>query len=167
MEKILYLFFVILLIFFSIRIYKPDKTYQESDLSISSINYRGLSFPTCDSSMPYSLICFFAQAVCPSCIFDIMNYYNILSRSNEFSMSFVTVASNTQYKEIKQRIPTLSTLDVDSFFISTTKPLLFVTDENGVIIDFEIVSYETPYLTRDFMDKYSSFGRFNERSRIK
>lgn len=146
---------LLLLMFAIIKIYNNIKdTEQEKDLQMN-FNYVGHHFPSCDSLMPNSLICFFAKATCPSCIYDIMNYYDILARSNKFPMSFITVDGNTQLNELRKRIPTLITLDVDSLYLSLRKPLLIITNENGTITDYEIVNFETPYLTRDFMYRYS------------
>jgi len=123
--------------------------------SVNFVDYKNKFFPNGLSPAKNSIICFFTQKDCPSCVYDVKNYSDI----SNLDIKFYTNYGNKGIANVKMRISDIMVVNVDSIFLKLQFPVVIVTDMNGKIIKWLKIDYYSPKETRDYI---FSLGKRNK-----
>lgn len=110
-----------------------------------------IKFPSSNNPLKESLICFFNENSCPTCVFEVKEYCDILKRSNSFNLEFYTHKNNKSINNYLKKIPNLNIIEVDPYYLKLSNPIILKIDKNGSIVTSFNVLFESPHKTREFI----------------
>lgn len=112
-------------------------------------------FPTIKSPISNELVVFFNNKSCSSCIIDIKNHVDVISRSYNIDAKFYTNTENKDLNGINKLIPELNIISVDSLFSNLEYPILFETNSVGQVINCMPINASYLYIGFDYIKQYA------------